>query len=139
MRGRAKELAVRLLFFIALALTVFFAIQTARAIIGFQHSHQAAQSGNVQTIRSWMTLPYIARVYHVPESYLLESVGLAETDAPSVRHMTIAALATRLGTTSDALIHEIQQAILTYRQEQPSPTPSATPYSALAPPGSGVR
>lgn len=137
MRVRAKELAVGLLFCVALALTIIFGVRTVQAIVGFEHSHQAAQSGDVRTIRPWMTVPYIARVYHVPEPYLLETLGIS--DAQSVRHVTLSRLATRLNTTSDSLVQELQQAILTYREQHPDqtppPTPSATPYSAMPPPG----
>lgn len=48
------------------------------------HQYQYAQrvaSGQikVETLRGWMTLPYIAKAYGVPESRLRETLGLPAT------------------------------------------------------------
>lgn len=121
---RVKQIGVGVLACLALAITIFFAAQTVRAVQHFQYSRQLALSGDVRGIRFWMTIPYIARVYNVPESYLLQSLHIS--DPNSVRHVTLQTLAGRLHTTTNTLIHEIQTAILTYRKSHPTPTPSGS-------------
>lgn len=127
--GRVKRIGLSVLVVLALGLTILFAVQTVRAIHHFQQSHQLALSGDVRSIRPWMTVPYIARVYHVPESYLLQTLDVS--DPESVRHVTLYSLAPRLRLTTDALIQKLQTAILTYRQSHPTPSPT--------PPQSGNR
>lgn len=122
---RVKQIGIGVVACLALAMTILFAAQAVRAVQHFQHSRQFALSGDVRGIRSWMTIPYIARVYRVPESYLLQSLHIA--DPNSVRRVTLQTLAGRLHTTPDTLIHDIQIAILTYRKSHPTSTPSGTP------------
>jgi len=129
--SRAKRIGLGLLVCLALGLTLFFAVRTVQAVQHFQQTHQQVVSGDVRSIRPWMTIPYIARVYRVPESYLLQSLRI--TDPGSVRHVTLTTLAGRLGLTPDALIYKIQAAILTYRQSHPTPPQSGSRLSVTSP------
>ena len=131
-QARWRRIGFGLLLCLALGLTIFSAAQVVRAVGSLQQSRRLAQSGDVRTIRPWMTLHYIARVYHVPESYLLQSLDIS--NAQSVRHVTLYALAPRLHLSTAALIQKIQAAILTYRQQHPAtPTPGAA-HSVIPPP-----
>ncbi|MCV0439558.1 MAG: tetratricopeptide repeat protein [Hydrogenophaga sp.] len=52
----------------------------ARAWHQYQYAQRvAAGQIKVETLRGWMTLPYIAKVYGVPESRLRETLGLPPT------------------------------------------------------------
>ncbi|MGE0351156.1 hypothetical protein [Hydrogenophaga sp.] len=52
----------------------------ARAWHQYQYAQRvAAGQVRVETLRGWMTLPYIAKVYGVPESRLRETLGLPAT------------------------------------------------------------
>lgn len=54
-------------------LIVFFG---ARAWHAWTYAQRVASGGvQVQTLRGWMTLSYIARVYHVPEADLRAALG----------------------------------------------------------------
>lgn len=132
LNGRWKLVGVGILFCLALGLTVFGAVRTVQAVQGLQQSRRVALAGDVRSIRPWMTISYIAHVYHVPESYLLQSLQIS--DPGSVRHVTLNALAQRLHRAPAALIHEIQAAILTYRKQHPSEPPSAPTHSVMPPP-----
>lgn len=132
---RVKLIGLGMLLCIALALTVFCGIQIVRAVGGLQTTRTQASSGDVRTVRPWMTLHYISRVYHVPESFLLQSLNI--TDPSSARRTTLSTLAARLGVSPATLIQETQTAILDYRAEHPSP--SATPHSAIPPPARRAR
>lgn len=133
---RWKLIGIGLLLCLALGLTVFCGAQIVRGFQGFQHTHQQANSGDVRTIRPWMTLRYIARVYHVPEAYLEQSLHI--TDLRVARHAPLTILAARLRVSTDALIQQTQQAILTYRAQHPTPTPPATTHSVIPPPAKGT-
>ncbi len=132
MSRRWKLIGTGILLCIALGLVVFFAVQFVRAVARFQQSRQLALSGDVRTIRPWMTLSYIARVYHVPESDLLQALQLS--DSRSVHRATLYALAARLHVTPDALIQKLQTAILAYRHQHPSQPQAGAPHSAIPPP-----
>jgi len=120
LNARLKLIGTGILLCLALGLTVFCAIQTVQAIQRFEQDRKLAISGDVSTISSWMTVPYIARFYHVPESYLDESLHI--TNGQSVRHDTLRVLADRVKRPVNSLIHDIQQAILNYRNQRSGST-----------------
>lgn len=131
MRTSVKFLCVSLLLCLALVCMLFSAVGTLRAYQQLQQKHQRVLVGDVTTIDSWMTLPYIARVYHVPEACLYPSLHLPSSWL--VRHSTLRTIADHYKRPVTRVIHDVQQAILNYRQhrnacEAPaSPTPSASP------------
>jgi hypothetical protein len=114
---RTKLLVTGIFLCVALGATIFFAVQTIQAIQRFQEEHALTLAGDVSTIRPWMTIPYIARVYHVPESYLYERLHI--TDPQSVRLTSLHALAGRYNLPVDGLISDVQNAIRTYRNQHP--------------------
>lgn len=114
---RTKLLVTGILLCVALGATIFFAVQTIQAIQRFQEEHALTLAGDVSTIRPWMTIPYIARVYHVPESYIYERLHI--TDPQSVRLTSLHALAGRYNLPVDGLISDVQNAIRTYRNQHP--------------------
>ena len=115
MSARIKLIGTGILLCLALGATIFCALQTVQAIQRFEESRNLATSGDVSTIGDWMTLPYIARVYHVPENYLDQWLHIR--DRQSTRHTTLHALADRYNRPVDSLIHDIQRAIVTYRKQ----------------------
>jgi hypothetical protein len=119
---RLKLFIIGFLLCIALGVAVFCAIQTVQAFQRFQQDRSMALSGDVRTIRPWMTLPFISHVYHVPESYLDEQLHI--TDPQSLRRASLHTLAARYKSPEDKFIQEVQQAILNYRKQHPTRTPS---------------
>ena len=102
-------------------------MQTVRAIQDFQQTRILTAEGDVSTIRPWMTIHYISRVYHVPEGYLYESLQIVypqQTNRTSIR-----SLAVRYNRSLDRLISDIQTAIKTYRYQHPSHRSYASLYS----------
>jgi hypothetical protein len=114
---RTKLLITGIFLCVALGATIFFALQTVQAIQRFQEEHALTLAGDVSTIRPWMTIPYISRVYQVPESYLYEWLHI--TDSRSVRHTSLHDLAGRYNVPVDGLISDVQNAIRTYRNQHP--------------------
>jgi hypothetical protein len=118
LNARLKLAITGLLLCLALSLTIFCAVQTVQAFQNFQQVHRLAATGDVSTIRPWMTVPFIAHYYHVPESYLDQSLHIANDR--TIRHLPLRVLATRFKRPLNGLIHDIQRAILNYRKHRPA-------------------
>lgn len=116
MNARLKLVVTGLLLCLALGLTIFCAVQTVQAFQRLQQENKLAVTGDVSTIRPWMTVPYIAHFYHVPESYLDQSLHI--TDDRAVHHLPLRELAARIKRPLNSLIRDIQHAILNYRKHQ---------------------
>ncbi|HEV2581136.1 MAG TPA: hypothetical protein VGT44_09805 [Ktedonobacteraceae bacterium] len=130
---RLKLFLTGFLLCIALGVAIFCAIQTYQAFQRFQQSRNLTLSGDVSTIRPWMTIPYIARVYHVPASYLDEQLRISNPQDQS--RASLHTLATRYNRPLDRVIHDVQQAILNYRKQHPTHTlhPPGLPHPAITP------
>ncbi len=115
MNARVKFVILGVLLCLAIAAAIFCAVITIQAIQQFKQQHQLAASGDVSTIRPWMTVHYIAQTYHVPEDYLYQSLHI--TNPQLVRHATLRVLADRSNVSVDDVIHNVQKAILTYRKQ----------------------
>ena len=81
----------------------------------FRRQNALARSGDVSTVSQWMTIPYIAHTYHVPEGYLYSQLHLSNPH--TLHYVTLQMLATQDHQSADNVIREVQQAILTYRQQ----------------------
>jgi hypothetical protein len=92
-------------------------VQTVRAIQDFQQTRTLTAEGDVRTISPWMTIHYISRVYHVPESYLYESLHIVYPQ--QIYRTSLRSLAVRYNRSLDGLIRNIQTAIKTYRYQHP--------------------
>lgn len=116
MNARLKLVTTGILLCIALGLTVFCTVQTVQAFQRFQQEHKLAVTGDVSTIRPWMTVPFIAHFYYVPESYLDQSLHI--TNDKAVHHLPLRELADRVKLPLNSLIRDIQHAILNYRNHR---------------------
>ncbi len=135
---RVKIVLLVICLLVALAAAGFAVMNTVQAVRSLQQEHALAKSGDVRTIRSWMTIPYIARTYHVPEAYLYQTLHLDSNSPP--RHATLHALASHDQKPVDTVIHDVQHAIVVYRSKHghshlpPNTSPGAPP---ALPPGRG--
>ena len=113
----ASIIIISILLGATLIAVVFTALGTVRAVQSLQKQHTLAKAGDVHTIRPWMTIPYVAHTYHVPESYLYASLHIPNTHA--TRHMPLQTLASHYQRPVDSVVHDIQNAILLYRRQHP--------------------
>lgn len=119
MKSRTTTLIViGLLLCIALVAVAFTALGTVRAVQNLQQQRTMAKAGDVRTVRPWMTIPYISHTYHVPESYLYQSLHIS-ADTPS-RHVPLHALAAHYQRSVPDVVREVQSAITTYRKQHTS-------------------
>lgn len=129
---RAKFVCVSLLLCVAVVGTFFTATGTIQAYQRFQQDHQLIQTGDVTTVRAWMTIPYVARVYHVPESCFSQSLHISNHWLE--KHATLRDIASYYHWSGDGLIRDVQEIILNYRQGQHAcGTPVATPGASKTP------
>lgn len=137
MSARGRAIILGLLVGVALLGTVVTATATVQAYQNLHAYSVRVQAGNVNTVRAWMTIYYISRVYRVPQAYLYQQLHLAHTS--SIRHATLYTLAARLHQPVQQVIKSIQQAILGYRQQHAPPSStqmlfgSATALLGVAP------
>ena len=114
---RSRLFVTSILLCLAIAATIFCAVQTVRAIQRFQQARSMAAQGDVSIIQPWMTIHYISRVYSVPESYLIEHLNI--TDSRPVSHIPLRTLAVRYNRSIDGLIRDVQKVIKVYRKQNP--------------------
>lgn len=122
-----KFLCVTLLLCLALACLLFFTARTIQAYQQFQQNHQRILSGDVSSIDTWMTFPYIAHVYRIPENCLYQSLRLPNTWM--VRHATLRVIADHYARPLPGIIRDVQRVILRYRQDHTICEPAAPPVS----------
>jgi hypothetical protein len=117
MSERIKLSVLSALLLLALVISAFTIGNTVQAVRNLQLRNHDVKVGNVSTIRAWMTVPAISRIYHVPEDYVYHSL-----DTPnhvSYHHMTLYEIAYLKHKPVDQVIHTLQHAILIYRQQHP--------------------
>lgn len=111
---RIKLGLLSLLMLLMLGIVCFTAVGTYQAVRSFQQQSNALKTGDVSTIRAWMTIHVIARIYRVPEDYL--SYTLAVSNPEQLRHFTLNQLASNKRQPVNKLIQTLQRAILDYRK-----------------------
>jgi hypothetical protein len=126
---RLKFISVSFLLCLALVGTVFAAASTVQAYQQFEQDHQRITAGDVSTVSSWMTLPYIARIYHVPELCLYGALHISDTALQ--KHATLGFIADHYKKPANDLIHTVQQAILNFRKKRTCPAPPNSAGTAM--------
>jgi hypothetical protein len=125
---------------ILLLLTLFCVAFAARSTVvtwqQFRQQNAMARSGDVRTIGPWMTIPYIAHTYHIPETYLYSQLQLP--DSLALHHTTLHLLAMRYHRPIDHLVSQLQGAITNYRKKHPLRPPPPSPGARQVPPGRGT-
>lgn len=112
---RLRMYLTGILLLLSLVCTVVAGRATVNAFQSFQRQNTLTKQGDVRTIRPWMTVPYIARVCQVPESYLYHALHL--TDSRVSRHATLQMVATRDHVPVEKVVHTVQESIITYRKQ----------------------
>lgn len=115
MSERAKLGLLCLLFLFTLGIAVLMIANSIQAVHDFQQQDSAIKAGDVSTIRPWMTIHVISRLYHVPDTYLDQSLSIARTDP--LQRETLYEIAINKRQPVEQIIHKLQQSILTYRKE----------------------
>lgn len=115
--SRRLMLSIALLV-LGMALAGFFGVGAYRAYRRFSLQTPTPSMTDIEAIRGWMTVPYIARAYGVPEDALFAALSIpkAENEQLSVKQ-----LVAKYGRDPLATRQTIQQVLL---REPRRPTPS---------------
>jgi hypothetical protein len=120
MSERIKLAILSALLLLVLAFSVFAMVNTENAVRALQVRNHEVRTGNVSTIRSWMTIPAISHIYHVPEDYMYRSLDI--THPAPYHHVTLYEIANHKQQPVDQVIQTLQHVILLYRKQHPSIT-----------------
>jgi hypothetical protein len=102
------------------ALAGFFGVRAYHAYNRFQQRELAAGTTDVEAIRGWMTLPYIARGYGVPEDALFTALGIPK---PGNERLSVKQLVAKYGRDPQATRETIQHVLQHLRAAKPGGTP----------------
>lgn len=91
----------------------------------FNHRPPIAEETDVELIRDWMTIPYIAHTYAVPDQYLFEQVGIP-FDKQN-RKKSLQELNASFFPNDDGIVLEKVKAAVKEFQENPPPPPPDKP------------
>jgi len=108
---------------IGLALVFLFGRAFWRDYVRLQQRGLQPGVTDVEAIRGWMTLPYIAQAYGVPEAELFEALDIPQAEN---RGLSIKQLADKYGK-DPAVIREVVQTVVRRYVPTDVPTPGATP------------
>jgi hypothetical protein len=111
---RLKLGLLGLLLLIMLGFVCLTAVSTCEAVRNFQQRNNAVEAGDVNTVRAWMTIHMVARIYQVPEDYLSRTLAVGNPE--QIRHFTLNQIASAKKQPVSKLIQTVQHAILNYRK-----------------------
>jgi hypothetical protein len=88
---------------------------------------------DVSLIADWMSLPYVARAYRVPEPELYRALGVGSEGR---RMRPLRDIAEGTGRSSDEVLGIVRETVTTWQASHPGrPTPVGAPTPPLPPPG----
>jgi hypothetical protein len=118
-----QQWLVLILFLLTLAVTGLFGVRAVRRAI-YWHNHRD------EPIRPWMSVGYVAHSYHVPPYVLYKAINVEPV--PHDRR-PLRELARQQNRAVEALIAELQEAIVHARPPYPPPPPPTRPEGGAAP------
>ena len=104
---------------LGLILILFFGFRAVRSFLRIQFTGLEPGVTDVEQIRGWMTIPYIATAYGVPEDYIFEQIGVPQADnqAKSLRRLNFDYFEGE----PEAILEAVKVAIRQYQAEHPPP------------------
>ncbi len=109
------------LIILGLLLIGFFGLRAVRSYIRLQQTGLEPGVTNVEAIRGWMTVPYIAAAYDVPEDYIFSRLNLP---AEGNQDKSLADLNRTYARGQPGIMLEaVKTAVKKYLSEHPRPTP----------------
>lgn len=115
--------------------TIFFGMRAFRAFKKFDghgpppHGKPGKVETDVELIRNWMTVPFIAELYHVPEPALFDALKIPPTKEDHEK--SLRDLNREYYPDTDGFVLETVKA--TVKKLQPPPTPDSAPATVSPP------
>jgi hypothetical protein len=130
-----QKILIIILIVVGLLITVRFGMRAARSLGILRHRpFPPPMETDVELIRGWMTIPYIAHVYSVPDELLWESLGVLPMKPDEARRTDLSHLNQQLfpGQPMEVM-GRVKQAILDFQSHLPPPPPGVTPPPTRTP------
>ncbi len=106
---------------LGLILIGFFGVRTVVSYIRIQQTGLQPGVTDVEAIRGWMTIPYIATAYRVPEEYIFKHVGIPQEGN---QNKSLGQLNREYAYGQQAaILNAVKEAIRQYQAEHPTPSP----------------
>jgi hypothetical protein len=138
-RSHLSKWLIVILVVAGLALVGFFGWRTFRDHRRWEQRRQVPLATDVEAIRGWMTLHYVALTYGVPPPLLSDGLGIPQ-EADN-RDLSLTEMAEKYGRDSTEFLQTVQQIVRSHiatRAAEPPPPgpppPPGTPGTPDAPP-----
>ena len=110
-----RQWTILAIFALVVTVTALFAVRTTRrALYWRQHRDE--------TIRPWMTLPYVAHSYRVPPRVLYEALGIPQRQGD---RRPLKKIAREQNASVESIIETLAHAITAFQQTNTPPVPAA--------------
>jgi hypothetical protein len=118
-RSRREKILTTGLIVVGIILVIFFGFRAVRSFLRIQFTSLEPGVTDVELIRGWMTVPYIATAYGVPEEYIFEQIGVPQegNQEKALRRLNFDYFEGE----PEAILKVIQEAIRQYQVEHPPP------------------
>ncbi len=118
-RSRREKILTTGLMVVGIILIIFFGFRAVRSFLRIQFTSLEPGVTDVELIRGWMTIPYIAAAYDVPEEYIFEQIGIPQegNQDKGLYRLNRDYFEGEPG----AILKVIQEAITQYKAEHPPP------------------
>lgn len=128
MSVRTRLIFIAGLLLLSIGATIFAANATLGALQNVHRHEILKRHEDLSLIQPWMTIPYIAHVYRVPEKAFYQPLHLRYDSV--IRHSTLQIIATHKKQPVEKVIHQVQVTITDYRKSHPArpgkPSPAST-------------
>ena len=118
-----QKILIIILIVIGLLITLLFGMRALRAFgVLRHHRFPPPMETDVELIRGWMTIPYIAHVYGVPDEILWESLGSPPMKPDQARRTDLYHLNQQLFPGQQLeVMSRVKQALLDFQARHPPP------------------
>ena len=126
-----QKILIIVLIVIGLLITLRFGMRAVRSFGVLRHRpFPPPMETDVELIRGWMTIPYIAHVYSVPDEILWKSLGIPPMKPDEARRTDLYHLNQQLfpGQQMEVMLR-VKQAILDFQSHLPAPPGATQPPS----------
>lgn len=122
--SRAGQILIIGLIVLGVILILFFGFRAARSYLRIQQTGLQPGVSDVELIRGWMTVPYIAAAYGVPEAYIFTQIGIPQ---PDNQNKSLGQLNREYAPGEPAaILNAVKEAVRRYQAEHP-PTSESQP------------
>ncbi len=119
-RSRRERILTTGLIVVGIILILFFGFRAVRSFLRIQFTSLEPGVTDVELIRGWMTVPYIATAYGVPEEYIFEQIGVPQEGNQDKALYRLNR--DYFEGEPEAILKVIQEAIKQYQADHPPPT-----------------